>query len=400
MPLKDLLKKKEKVENVPAQDPPATAAAPAPEFTFLRSTTTTQEVIEPPNHPDDVTTPSFKSQNLEVSKRQSRFRRSSNASQTQGLPTPESRNSSINTAGSVSPDNRSSKHKSDRRLSHRLHLTSRSRTASSTSVNLPSDLPELDAVESKEDDEKEAQWEQRATLLAKSNVVPRPDSAGGDDGYKSSDGKRPRARSRTVSDAPGDANIQEAIRLHEEGELARSTEMFGTLADPNGANNALSQVLYGLALRHGWGCTPNPTLAITYLSSAASNSAEIESLALAAGMKKGGSAKGELVLAIFELANCFRQGWGADKDPVAAKQYYETAANLGDTDAMNEVGWCYEHGFGCKKDKFKAAKYLRLAEEKGSKTVGNSWIWKDKYGGPMKAKTKNDETDETPTTTS
>jgi hypothetical protein len=36
---------------------------------------------------------------------------------------------------------------------------------------------------------------------------------------------------------------------------------------------------------------------------------------------------------------------------VAAKQYYETAANLGDTDAMNEVAWCYLEGFGCKKDK-------------------------------------------------
>lgn len=64
-------------------------------------------------------------------------------------------------------------------------------------------------------------------------------------------------------------NIQEAIRLHETGgkwqshdyyymqngllgiaELEVSTKMFGKLADPNGANNALSQVLYGLALRY------------------------------------------------------------------------------------------------------------------------------------------------------
>lgn len=37
-------------------------------------------------------------------------------------------------------------------------------------------------------------------------------------------------------------------------------------------------------------------------------------------MKKGGAAKGELVLAIFELANCFRHGWGIHKDPYAAKQ--------------------------------------------------------------------------------
>lgn len=102
---------------------------------------------------------------------------------------------------------------------------------------------------------------------------------------------------------------------------------------------------------HGWGCDPDPERAVKYLSAAASNAASVEELALQAGMKKGGAAKGELVLAIFELANCFRQGWGIPRDPVAAKQvdtpiidcaelphanlaqlkYYETAANLGDT---------------------------------------------------------------------
>jgi TPR repeat protein len=88
-----------------------------------------------------------------------------------------------------------------------------------------------------------------------------------------------------------------------------------------------------------------------YLSAAASNSASIEAQALEAGLKKGGAAKGELVLAIFELGNCFRNGWGVKKDPAAARQYFETAANLGDTDAMNEVAWCYLEGFGGKKDK-------------------------------------------------
>ena len=103
--------------------------------------------------------------------------------------------------------------------------------------------------------------------------------------------------------------------------------------------------------RHGWGISPNPSLAITYLSRAASNSASVESQALASGIKEGGAAKGELVLAIYELANCFRHGWGVEKDPIAARSYYETAANLGDTDAMNEVAKCYEEGFGGKKDK-------------------------------------------------
>ena len=115
--------------------------------------------------------------------------------------------------------------------------------------------------------------------------------------------------------------------------------------------NSLEVADDSIRIRHGWGVTPDASLAITYLSYAASNSASIESLALAAGIKKGGAAKGELVLAIYELANCFRNGWGVPKDPIAARSYYETAANLGDTDAMNEVAMCYEEGFGGKKDR-------------------------------------------------
>jgi hypothetical protein len=59
---------------------------------------------------------------------------------------------------------------------------------------------------------------------------------------------------------------------------------------------------------------------MVYLSAAASNAASIEDMALQAGQRKGGVAKGELTLAIFELANSFRHGWGVEKDPVAAKQ--------------------------------------------------------------------------------
>lgn len=41
--------------------------------------------------------------------------------------------------------------------------------------------------------------------------------------------------------------LQQGADGHQD--LEASTAMFGRLADPNGANNALSQVLYGLALR-------------------------------------------------------------------------------------------------------------------------------------------------------
>lgn len=71
--------------------------------------------------------------------------------------------------------------------------------------------------------------------------------------------------------------------------------------------------------RHGWGCTPDVARAVTYLSLAAAHSAVVENEALKAGLKKGGALKGELILAIFELANCFRHGWGIPKDPIAAK---------------------------------------------------------------------------------
>lgn len=122
---------------------------------------------------------------------------------------------------------------------------------------------------------------------------------------------------------------------------------------------------------------------MTFLSSAASNSAAIEAEALHAGMKKGGAAKGELVLAIFELANCFRHGWGVQKDPVAARQYYETAAHLGDTDAMNEAAWCYLEGFGGKKDKVSTATSIRSIVDCNSAAVTDFQPGTRAYSGPV-----------------
>ncbi|KAF2030053.1 HCP-like protein [Setomelanomma holmii] len=356
MTLKDLLKKKDKIKDegaAPATQTRPTLSPDVPEFQFFRTTTSTQESIEPPSFPGDPT----REQPLlspEPRGHFGRFRRHSNASSTGG-------HSTDGVAKGL----------------ERLHF---GRTRSSSSANVPENLPEVggDGVARTEEDE--AKWEKRATVLVTQGplnqvagtsrpTTPRievtdPLSPGG-----------PRGRSRSPSIAlPEDEeNIQEAIRLHEKGNLEASTALFGRLADPNGHNNALAQVLYGLALRHAWGIEANQEQAVHYLSMAASNSAEVEKLALGAGMKKGGAAKGELVLAMYELANCFRNGWGIKKDPAAAKQYYETAANLGDTDAMNEVAWCYTEGFGTKKDKFKAAQFLRLAESKGNKTLGNTW---------------------------
>lgn len=332
MTLKDILKKKDKIRDdaaLPIASPPADSTQ---EFKFLRSDTITQEVIRPPTFASDEP-PLPSNEDHHGFKRFSRLRSTSN----------------------VSTSSKSSS-KSERRLSQRLHIRSGSRASSQGSINVPSDLPDIQDVAVHTED-KQAQWEERATILAKGNPNTRPLSQEGHPRptppqHLAHLGDRPPVL-RSISDAEGDESIQEAIRLHESGDLVRSTAMFGRLAD----TNAMAQILYGLALRHGWGIPPDPALAVTYLSQAASNSAAVESTALAAGMRKGGAAKGELVLAIYELANSFRHGWGVESDPVAARKYYETAANLGDTDAMNEAARCYEEGLGGKKDKVSAHPY-------------------------------------------
>ncbi|KAJ5097732.1 hypothetical protein N7456_008453 [Penicillium angulare] len=384
--LRNILRKREDVIGTsPPRAPLATpipTSPPNPEITFLRSDTFGHEVITPPSHKDDP--PQSPPYSPNPSNSLGSPRPSSNTSRRSfQIFNRSSRSESLSSPSSPRPQR-------ENRLSNLLHRENkRSRSDSrDSSANIPLDLPQIEDDEGGDKQEREALWEKRATVLAThhpkfgqglgSPLASEFDVSGGGFEQRSRGNSRSSSHSR-VGDSQDDVNIQEAIRLHESGDLERSTQMFGQLANPHGANNPLSQVLYGLALRHGWGCNKDEAQAVTYLSAAASNSAAVESEALRAGIKKGGAAKGELVLAIFELANCFRNGWGVGKDPAAARQYYETAANLGDTDAMNEVAWCYLEGFGGKKDKFKAAKYYRQAEESGAPAVGMSWIWKEKY---------------------
>ncbi|KAL9600879.1 MAG: hypothetical protein Q9219_002921 [cf. Caloplaca sp. 3 TL-2023] len=306
MTLRDLLKKREKIrDDARPKQPAGDQSPPTAQFTFMRSDTNTQEVISPPSFTDDHEHEPGKDTQPHA-KRFSRFRSSSSAS----------------TVSNAS-DQR------EKRLSRRLHLSSQSRSSSISSSNVPSDLPPInDAL--CEDEEKEAQWEKRATILAQENAVAKQRRSMENSAAEST--SRP-ALDRSISDAKGDVR---RIYIRPEENII----------------SPFLNLLYLLTpISHGWGITPDPSLAITYLSQAASNSALVESTALSSGMKKGGAAKGELVLAIYELANSFRHGWGVRKDPVAARSYYETAANLGDTDAMNEVARCYEEGLGGKKDR-------------------------------------------------
>ncbi|KAM5355849.1 hypothetical protein ACJ41O_002495 [Fusarium nematophilum] len=316
MGLRDILRKKDDLSSGQPPEKDTVDHLAAPEFAIFRSDTTTQERIYPPSiaSADNFHLSAEEPASKEKPRRSLDVFRSG-----------RSRSASVTSQSSQT----SKKESGARRLSQRLHLS----RAPPSSDNVPENLPDIVTPSDPQDkDGAESQWEKRATILAGQNNRVRSSSRPA----TPVSGEHGGAPKQSVSSQEIDKDIQEAIRLHEEGQLEQSTRIFGRLADPQGANNPLSQVLYGLALRHGWGCAPDPAGAVQYLSAAASNSASIEQLALQAGMKKGGAAKGELVLAIFELANCFRHGWGIPKDAYAAKQYYETAANLGDTGELDK----------------------------------------------------------------
>lgn len=259
MGLRDLLKKKQHLdEDIEGPDPATIQRLNAPEFKFVRSDTYTEEVIHPPGGPrgesnDDST--SYLTAESNRGEKSSRLSldvfRSSNRSRSGSVSSGKSANGG---SGSGS-----------KRLSHRLHL-SRSPVSSE---NVPKDLPEIVVPEGAEEDKDgttESQWEKRATMLAMENeknrsrpgtpvggssiVSPTPPRLTLDGSIDPHQPPPPNPSEKVVSSKAIDDDIQEAIRLHESGQLEKSTALFGRLADPNGANNPLSQVLYGLALRY------------------------------------------------------------------------------------------------------------------------------------------------------
>ncbi len=138
--------------------------------------------------------------------------------------------------------------------------------------------------------------------------------------------------------------------------------------------------MYGLTLRHGWGCGKNEKMAFKWLMKAAECAVEdLERMRRSGGEGAAGVVETELVLAIYEVGQCFFHGWGVGKDPKMAVSYYTVAAKLGDGDAQADLGYCLANGKGCKKDKHSAARWYRAAVKQGQSDLGLGWIYKDKY---------------------
>ncbi|GAA5990994.1 hypothetical protein JCM5350_002002 [Sporobolomyces pararoseus] len=174
------------------------------------------------------------------------------------------------------------------------------------------------------------------------------------------------------------------IDHHEAGDLERAAWCFEQSAKKDGGCGA-GMLMYGLTLRHGWGCQLNAPLGFRYLQMAAESVVEDLDRVVFGGRTLTESetntkaAKSELVLALHEIGVSYRFGWGIEKNKKMAVSYFTLSADLGDQDAQLDVAFAYANGKGCKKDLKKAAHYYRLAIAQGAEDWGLSWIYKPKY---------------------
>ncbi|CAG7847366.1 SubName: Full=Uncharacterized protein {ECO:0000313/EMBL:CCA67723.1} [Serendipita indica DSM 11827] len=179
------------------------------------------------------------------------------------------------------------------------------------------------------------------------------------------------------------------ISHHEANRLQESAYWFERAATEHGGCG-VGMLMWGLSLRHAWGVEKDERAAFWWLKRAAG--CAVEDMERSRQMKETGSmdpeaerdrkaVQSELVLAVYEVGQCFFHGWGVETDKKLAVSYFQVAARLGDVDAQLELGFCFANGKGCKKDLKEAARWYRAAVAQGASNVGLAWIYKAKYGG-------------------
>lgn len=184
------------IEDPSAQKPAVQhipTSPPAPEITLLRSDTLSQEVINPPAFPfEDQPVHSPDSDRSPSSTSRRSFQLFNRSSRTPSLSSPTP---------------------SRRRLSTLLHLDNRSRSNSrDSSVNVPIDLPQIVDDKGGNEQDREAQWEKRATVLVQHNSqhfgqsgLSSPQHSEGDLSLQVDQQGRPRSSSRSqAADAQDD----------------------------------------------------------------------------------------------------------------------------------------------------------------------------------------------------
>ena len=125
--------------------------------------------------------------------------------------------------------------------------------------------------------------------------------------------------------------LQQGIQHHEANRLKESAICFEKSAKENGGCG-IGMLMWGLALRHGWGCEKNEKFAFKWLTRAAESAVEdLENARAGRSIDSNAvqvcdacplmfiafyrdRSQTELVLAIYEVGQCFFQGWGVAKD--------------------------------------------------------------------------------------
>lgn len=180
MPLRDVLKKRNIIrESSTKQQKHEPKNQP---FTFLRTSSTSQEIIHPPSFPDDPPEGIPRSDRAAPEPlRPEKHREKENSSDTTSnwrsihVLRKHSGASSVTSSeeqyGASTPPGQASK--SERRLSaafDKLHIGRSSRSSSGNSVHVPADLPNIEGSGT-EAMITEAEWERRAALLARQNEL-------------------------------------------------------------------------------------------------------------------------------------------------------------------------------------------------------------------------------------
>lgn len=179
--------------------------------------------------------------------------------------------------------------------------------------------------------------------------------------------------------------LQLGIAHHEANRLRESAFCFEKSATVAGGCG-VGMLMYGLTLRHGWGCEKNEKSGFKWLRKAAESAVEdLESVRNGKNIDEenklvdSDAVQTELILAIYEVGQCFFHGWGVAKDQKMGFSYYQVAAQLGDSDAQSDLAFCLANGKGCKKDRKEAAKWYRAAVAQGQSDIGLAWIYKEKF---------------------
>lgn len=153
---------------------------------------------------------------------------------------------------------------------------------------------------------------------------------------------------RAHANGNGDGSYQLALKLLQLEYMKDAFEVATTAAQRGSVDGV---VLTALMLQEGLGTDANPTEAYRLFEIAA---------------QKGDDSRGYYQMGLARL-----QGNGCKEDEILGKMYLDTAAAMGNTQAMFLLGICYMQGYGCEEDSALCIKWFSQAAEAGNVRAQN-----------------------------